>query len=257
MEPKHRGWSAEHASAFAEPSAAVAYRHRPDYPVETIELLAELARGAAVLDAGCGPGSLSRPLAPLVDRVDAVDVSGPMIAEGRAASGGDARNLRWLEGRVEDVSLGPPYALVVAGDSVHWFDWEVALPRLRDALAPAGLFAVVQRGWDAPGDVHERLGPIYARHGSANFAPLDPVHELERRGLFTRLGSHCVRYAYRPTTAELLAYHHSMSGFVIERLADPDAFDRELLEVLETLPSAADGRLDLSAKATVVWGRLY
>ena len=41
-----------------------------------------------VLDAGCGPGDLARPLAPLVGRVDAVDLSPRMIAEGRSREGG-------------------------------------------------------------------------------------------------------------------------------------------------------------------------
>jgi len=35
-----------------------------------------------------------------------------MLAAGKLAQGGDAANLRWIIGRVEDVPLDPPYALI-------------------------------------------------------------------------------------------------------------------------------------------------
>lgn len=57
-----------------------------------------------------------------MERVDAVDPSAEMIAVGRAAPGGDAANLRWIEARLEDVALDPRYGLATAGASFHWMD---------------------------------------------------------------------------------------------------------------------------------------
>jgi 2-polyprenyl-3-methyl-5-hydroxy-6-metoxy-1,4-benzoquinol methylase len=113
------------ARAFQDRSVAAAYRLRPPYPPETFEVLAGLlADGPRVaLDVGCGDGAIARPLAPLVDRVDAVDASAAMIEAGKGLPGGGHPRLRWIIGRAEDAPLRPPYALVTAGSSLHWMDW--------------------------------------------------------------------------------------------------------------------------------------
>ena len=117
------------------------------YPEETIAKLAELAQGGAVLDAGCGTGELARRLAPLVERVDAVDVSAAMLAEGRTLPGADAANLRWVHGSIEDAPLD---AAVRAGRRRRQRSLvrlAVALPRFRDVLGDEGLLAIVHRDW--------------------------------------------------------------------------------------------------------------
>jgi hypothetical protein len=86
--------------------------------------------------------------------------------------------------------------------------------------------------------------------------PLDPVEEPERRGLFERLGRQVTtREPWRPTLAELIGCHHSMSGFVIERMTDPEGFDRELAEAARDLAAGDDGRLLLGVAAGLTWGR--
>jgi SAM-dependent methyltransferase len=138
-EPKPAGWGAAYAAVFGHDDVVAAYRLRPPYPEETIQALAALAKGGAVLDAGCGTGELARRLAPLAERVDAVDVSAAMLAEGRTLPSGDAANLRWVHGSIEEALLEPPCALAVAGDCSHWFDWPSAMPRLREVLADHGV----------------------------------------------------------------------------------------------------------------------
>jgi hypothetical protein len=78
---------------FNEQSVVAAYAHRPPIPAPVFDvLLGLLADGpGAVLDAGCGTGAVARRLAPHVARVDAVDVSRPMIDAGRRLPGGDHR----------------------------------------------------------------------------------------------------------------------------------------------------------------------
>lgn len=59
---------------------------------------------------------------------------------------------------------------------------------------------------------------------------------------------------WTPTRDELLACHHSQNGFVIERMRDPDRFDRELTVVVDELASPVNGGYRMQVSATVVWG---
>ncbi len=264
MEPKPRGWARAYAEWFNDRSVVENYRHRPAYPPELFAFLAALAGSSGtVLDAGCGPGDLARPLAPLVRSVDAVDLSPRMIAEGRGREGGRAANLAWLTGAIEEVELRGPYDVVLAGDSVHWFDWPVAMPRLRDELAPGGHLAVVVRRWFESAAIWERLLPIYGRFGAnPDFRPLDPIVELENRGLFARQGEHATdRSAWRPTIDEIVGCLHSQNGFDRERMGAVAVarFDTEIEKAFQSLVGEGvviedDGRFELEMRAVVVWG---
>ena len=151
-----------------------------------------------------------------------------------------------------------------AGDSVHWFDWPVALPRLAKLLAPDGRLAVVSRNWFQAPELRSRLGPIYGRFGAnRDFRPLDSVAELERRGVFARDGDHTTApTSWRPTLDEILRCHHSQNGFDVERMSADDvaAFDDQVEGVMRALVregalAERDGRFELEMTATVVWGR--
>jgi SAM-dependent methyltransferase len=256
MEAKPKGWASEYAAWFDESSLVERYHLRPPYPPETFELLASLALGSprVVLDAGCGPGDLARGLAPHVDRVDAVDRSAAMIARAQALP--DER-IRWIHAAIEEAALEPPYALIVAGDSIHWFDWRAAFRRFRDVLAPTGWLAVVFRDWLREPQLREQLGPIYSRHGAnPDFASLDPVKELERRGLFETVASHTTGpVPWTPTPEELIGCHHSQNGFLLEKMHSPARFDQEVMAAVEELVPSRDGRLQLDVAATITWGR--
>jgi SAM-dependent methyltransferase len=259
MQPKPKGWSAEYAAWFDEASVASRYHLRPPYPAETFSVLASLAASSprAVLDAGCGTGDLARGLAPLVERVDAVDSSQAMLAAALTLPGADAPNLHWVHAPIETAPLVAPYALVVAGDSVHWFEWERAMRLFVDALSPGGVLALVTREWLSDPALTAQLVEVYARHGAnPDFAPLSPVEELERRGLFERRGEHRTESVpWAPTLDELIGCHHSQNGFVIERMRDAAAFDRELTAALDEAAPARDGRFQLDVSTTIVWGR--
>src|SRR5262249_33085794 len=133
---------AQVAAEFDHPDVVAAYRYRPEPPAQTFDILEGLITDEprVVLDIGCGTGFLARPLAHRVDRLDAIALSPTMIEEGKRLPGGDDPRLRWVVGRIEEVPLDPPYALVTAGDALPWLDWDVLLPRLADVLTPSGLF---------------------------------------------------------------------------------------------------------------------
>jgi SAM-dependent methyltransferase len=269
--PKPSHWSGDYGAWFKDPQVVAAYHRRPPYPAEVIETLVGLGgrpapapAGCAILDVGAGTGDLARRLAPLVDRVDAVDFSAGMIAEGRRLPGGDHPHLRWIEAAVEEAPLTPPYALVTAGESLHWMAWEVVCPRFARALAPGGMLALVDRSWGGPPALNDRLRTIYARRSPVrDYRPADLIEELERRGLFARMGARrCAPEPWRPTIDEYVECHYSQRGFSRTHMGPVTtaAFDAEVREVLadavrEGLIEQREGRLGLSVGATVVWGR--
>lgn len=124
MRPKPDHLGPEYGAPFADAQVVTTYRHRPPYPDGVFAILTSLIvdEPRAVLDAGAGRGEIARALARRVARVDAVEPAAGMIAQGRLSPGGDQPNLTWVEGFAEDAPLHPPYALIVAAQSLHWMD---------------------------------------------------------------------------------------------------------------------------------------
>jgi len=257
------GRNTGNAQVFMTEDMARRYRYRPPHPAAVGDVLLSLLGGAdgPVLDVGCGIGDLARRLAPEVTRVDAVDVSAAMIAEGRRQEHGDHPNLRWINARIEEAELDGPYALAAAGDSLDWTDLPVALPRLHDALTPDGVLAIVQRTWGT-GTEEER--DIFRRYSTIrDYQPYDLVPELVSRNLFKPQNHLWMTATWRPTIEEYVESRHAQAGFSREAMpaADEEGFDRDLTALLTRLltegrvPPATGGRLRLEVTAVVAWGR--
>lgn len=266
MRPKPQHLAPEYGAQFRDRSVAEAYPHRPPYPAATFDVLAGLLGDGsrAVLDVGCGTGDIARRLAPLVGRVDAVDASAAMIAQGRRQAGGAAPNLRWIAGMVEEAALAPPYGLITAGESLHWFDWEVVFPRFAAALDPRGFLALIGRNWEGARAIGERVLPIIQRHSTnRDFRPYNLLDELATRGLFVQCGTRRVGpEPWMPTIDEYIECRHSQNGLSRERMGGEVAakFDVELRAALlalcdEGVIAMHDGRLALAVEATITWGR--
>lgn len=257
MLPKPAHLGDAYAAQFSDPSVVAAYPHRPPYPPATFPILAGLIGTAprTVLDIGCGTGDIARHLAPLVDRVDAVDISAPMIDLGKRLSGGDDPRLRWILGRAETATIDPPYALVTAGESLHWMQWDVLLPRLRWLLVPDGVLAIVGRSSVAE-PWRDALPAFFARFSTnRDFQPYDLVDELVTRRLFTPRGeAETEPVAVRQSVATYVETLHSRNGFSRDRMAPEQAAacDRELTEIVT--PFAVDGHLILATTARITWG---
>lgn len=265
MRAKPSNLRPEYGAWFQDQQIVDAYHHRPPYPGDAIEQLASLADHGprTVLDLGCGIGDLARRLAPEVARVDAIDASAAMVARGRDLPGGDHPNLHWQHGVAEDAVLHPPYALATAGESLHWMDWDVVLPRLARALSPDGALAIVTREWGGPPALRARIGQLFARYSPVrDFRPYDVVVELESRGLFTRSGErHCGPSSWRPTVEEYIEGRHSQAGGSRTHMGDADAeaFDQDLRSLLHELVRSGEirmvgDRLDLTVEARLTWG---
>jgi SAM-dependent methyltransferase len=114
---------------------------RVAYPRALADLLAVelgLDGSGRLLDVGCGPGSLTLLLAPLVAEATGIDADPDMIAEaeGRAVRAG-VRNVRWQVLRAEELPAGlGQFRLVTFAQSFHWMD------RSRVAAAVHGMVEV-------------------------------------------------------------------------------------------------------------------
>ncbi|HEX8917767.1 MAG TPA: class I SAM-dependent methyltransferase [Chloroflexota bacterium] len=252
----------EMAATFEDREVAASYRHRPAYPVQTFDVLAGLIvdEPRAVLDLGCGTGFVARPLAPLVDRVDAVDPSSAMIEEGKQLPGGDNPRLSWIVGRAEDISLQPPYGLVTAGDSLHWMDWDVLLPRLAGVISPHGSLAILSvDGTIKTGDESLQRGIVDLIRRYSTYKEWRPdfdlVAELTRRGLFRERGrTETEAVPFRQSAGEYVESFHARASLSWERM-DPEslaAFDTALLRLVL---DHVGGVIELTVRATIVWGR--
>ena len=251
-------FTAENAARFAHQSVVRAYVHRPPYPAETFAILAGLMAGEtrAILDVGCGPGKIARSMTAFADRVDAVDPSAAMLALGQMLPGGDDPHIQWLQGHTEDIALTAPYALITAGESLHWMEWEIVLPRFADALLPGGVLAIVHQPrppypwWDA-------LAPLIPQYSTyARYETFDLIAFLEEQGLFTKRGEReTTPMPFAQSVENFVAYHHSMSSFDHEVMTPTAsaAFDDAIRAVVSPYASN-NGMLAFPITAKVVWG---
>ncbi len=253
---KPQQFAPDNAEAFKDHSVVVAYHARPPYPVEVFDILTGLIRSVPprVLDIGCGTGNIARYLVARVEQLDAVDFSPHMIAHGRRLPHGDDPRLRWLCGRVEDVELEPPYALVIAAESLHWMDWEIVMPRLHEVLLPGGYLAIVeQRTVPDPWSTLKEIIPHYRTDGG--YQPYNMLTELERHGLFQQVGEkQTTPMPFVQSLDDYIESYHSRSGFSRERMGreQADAFDTAARSIL--LRSHRDGIIPLKLVGSIVWG---
>ncbi len=255
--PKPKGLQVEYAAQFKDPAVAAAYHYRPEYPEALFPMLADLVVGKprAVLDVGCGTGFVARPLVSLVDRVDGVDFSAPMLEIARSLPNGDHPNIRWIHGPIEEAELDPPYGLITAGASLHWMEWSLVMPRFRRLLVPGGVIGLV--GGTSMGDAPwwQELLPLLQQYSTnRDFQPYDTVDELTGRGLFAVSGQ--ARTAPVPISQSVAGYvesFHARNGFSRDRM-QPEmaaAFDAAA-EILT--PYAVEGKLQWQYQGTLAWG---
>ncbi len=249
----------ELAAAFTDPAVAAAYPSRPPYPAEVFEVLDRLITGVPrnVLDIGAGEGALARPLAARVDRVDAIDVSAAMLEVGARQPGGAQPNLRWILGAAETAALDGPYALVTAGASLHWMDWQATLARLTAAMTDDAFLAIVDHGYHAV-PWQDQLVAVIQRHSrSPGYDPsFSLAAELSARGLLRVAGSAATGpERFRQPVAAYIEQFHSTASLARRWMpaAESAAFDRAVAELVAL--HAADGSLEMSVVATLSWGR--
>src|SRR3954470_21797547 len=134
-------------------SAAFYPTGRLPYPPLLVDALREelgLDGTGRLLDVGCGPGSLTLLLAPLVAEAVGVDADADMLREAAgAAMTARITNVSWHHLRAESLSteLGT-FRLVNFAQSFHWMDRALVAHRVRDLLEPGGAWVHVSAATD-------------------------------------------------------------------------------------------------------------
>jgi SAM-dependent methyltransferase len=248
------------AATFTHPGVADAYQHRPPYPPEVFAILDRLItdRPRTVLDLGAGEGALARPLAGLVDHVDALDISAAMIRAGRRRPGGSHPNLRWIVGSAETAAAGGPYALITAGASLHWMSWPRTLPRLAAAMTGHAYLAIAEHGYHNLPWRTELAGIIgrYSRHPGYD-PEFSLVGALCESGLFETAGRAVVTPdPFRQSVASYVEHFHSTASLARELMPAEESagFDHAVAELVR--PYAADGILEMNVVTQLDWGRI-
>lgn len=249
--------SRHNAAAFQLEDVVEQYHLRTPYPSSLAPFLRDLAVPPkdSVLELGCGTGEIARALAPLVERIDAVDISALMIDRARTMPGGSDTAIRWITAEAERAPLQGPYTLAVAGDALHWMDWETTLPRVGDSLAPAAVLAIVH-AVIPPVPWSEAMKDLFSRYSViTNSVPHDLIEELESRGLFKRVDKATLGpERFVRTTDEYIDALHATAGLPRQRMGreQASAFDNDARALVSRY--SPGNRLELEASAEVVWG---
>ena len=187
-------------------AGAAAYYDRgrlPDAPglADAFEEALGLDGRGRLLDVGCGPGTITFPLAALFQEVVGLDADPEMIREaGRLASERGVLNARWVQARAEELpaDLGT-FDVVTFAASFHWMDRPLVAGIVRGMLEPAGAVVHVDnRHQDGlalddalPGPPVERIAELRraylgedrrAGHGIRNSSPGDEAAVFRAAG---------------------------------------------------------------------------
>lgn len=152
-----------------EGAAPYYVRYRPPYPDALIkDVVTEFSLDGTgrLLDLGCGPGTLTLPLAQHFAETVALDPDEGMVAEAKRQPG--AERIRWLVARAEDISpeLGR-FRVVSCGSSFHWMDRDLVLNKVAALLETEGGLALVGGAsgwWDGAEDWQRVLTDVIRRY---------------------------------------------------------------------------------------------
>jgi ubiquinone/menaquinone biosynthesis C-methylase UbiE len=230
-------------------------RYRLGYPESLIARVASeavLKRDDAVLDLGCGPGTLSVPFARLGMAVLAVDPEPDMLAAAAGAAREAAVSVELRRGSSFDLPPDAgPFRLVTMGRSFHWMDRGATLEALDRLVVAGGAIALfddehprtVENAW------RRTLEEVGRRYGRS-----EEPHILERKsGTYRTHESHLLDSAFNDlvrvgaivrrtlTIDEVVGLAYSLSTSAPQKLGERrSAFETDLRAALAAL--SPDGR---------------
>ena len=167
------------------------------------------------------------------------------------------KNIRWVCKSAEDFDYEERYGLIVASGSLHWMDWYIVLPKMRQSLLENAQLAIVT-GCQVHGanPWWKKLSEIIPRYSTnQDFEWYDLVEELESRSLFRVVGRHkTATSSYQIPIRDYVEMIHSQNGFSRERMSAESAaaFDSEVTAAVT--PYASRTVLTLELASTVTWG---
>jgi len=258
VQPKPAHLAPHHAQQFEDREVARHYHTRPPYPAEVFHLLSGLLPGQhrAVLELGCGTGELTLGLCPFVDHIDAIDPSAAMLEVARARPRANDPRIAWFESRAESFDCPRRYSLIVAADSLHWMDWAELFPRLRTALEPHAVLALVAgRALDRPA-WDSGLRELIRRYSTnRDYVDYDLIDELCARGLFQVAGRRVTEpIPFAQALDDYVESFHTRNGFLRGRMTERQALEFDAAVRYQVLAHQPSGTVEGTTTARVVWG---
>lgn len=237
-EAQREQWNAVSGPKWLRHEAAQEAHLRPI--ADLLLATAAAAAGEAVLEIGCGAGTLLAPLSARVGptgRVTGIDISATMLEVARSRA---PHTVRLIEADAQTATLPGPFDLMVSRFGVMFFaDPRAAFANLRAALAPAGRLCLVCWGpladnphWADPLAIAERvLGPAAPRvpHAPGPMAFADParLRAILAAGGFGRVDLATVRVplavASAADAADLAVNLGPAGALISERKPEPAA----------------------------------
>lgn len=244
---------ARRAASFGGQAAAYA-AERPDYPDAAVRWFLEPVadrRPLRVLDLGAGTGKLTAGLLRRTDEVVAVEPDTDMLAELRRRMPG----VRALAGTAERLPFGDASVdAVVAGQAIHWFDLDRALPEIARVLTPGGVFGGL---WNIDDDrVPWVAGLKRTARNTVSFKRWDPDSAFDAGPHFERSEVEHFPHSHRRTAESMAATIGTHSHVLILDEAERTALMSQLLEYLRATPETASGEFDLPIVTATVRARL-
>jgi SAM-dependent methyltransferase len=267
-----------HGSSFGAAAAAYA-EYRPDYAEAAVrwalEPVSERAPDSAspggrpsplrVLDLGAGTGKLTATLLRLGAGVTAVEPDPAMLAELRRNPVFSPKptlgSVTALPGSAEDIPLSDASVdAVLAGQAMHWFDLDRAIPEIARVLTPGGVLAGLWNVDDDRIDWVANLAQI--SKGKSNVTLVrwrDRIGQARERrlaaagsGLFETPEAGEFENAQRRTADSLLATIATHSNFLVMEEPDRARLLAEVRDFLHTRPETATGEFVLPMVTAVL-----
>ncbi|HET7017356.1 MAG TPA: class I SAM-dependent methyltransferase [Streptosporangiaceae bacterium] len=261
---------ARRAASFG--AAATDYAtHRPDYPLDAIgwamaPALASIERAHKgrrkappprpidVLDLGAGTGKLTAQLAEFETsagkpQVVAVEPDPQMLGELRRR----LPSVRALAGKAEEIPLPDGSVdFVIAGQAIHWFNLDLAIPEIARILRPGGVLAGLWNADDA------RVAWVSGLHEASGRRTVVPIGGAERddEDMNDWLGSAGKRLFWPPedeefthshvrTAESMIATLRTHSAFLIMGEEEREAALANVRQYLDSTPETSSGEFSL------------
>jgi len=179
-----------------------------------------------------------------------------MIDRARQLPGGNATNVKWIVGRVEDVPLSQAFSLALAAESFHWFDWDVLCPLLGRRVN-SSLLVLIER-CEVGSPWSSELRPLLARFSTnRDFRPYDLVHELVARSCYFVHGRRTFGPdVVRQSVDDYITSIHSRNGFSRDRMTPEAALQFDQAVRACVVAHAKDDFLEVQAETRAVWGQV-
>jgi SAM-dependent methyltransferase len=251
-----------HGASFGTAAAAYA-EHRPDYAEAAIRWALEPVAAREplrVLDLGAGTGKLTASLVGLGASVTAVEPDPAMLAELRRS----LASVTALPGSAEQIPL-PDASVdaVLAGQAMHWFDLDRAIPEIARVLTGGGVLAGLWNVDDDEVGWVQELAQI--SKGKANVTRQRWRERIGRArqerlaaagsGLFETPEIGEFAHGQRRTADSLVATIATHSNFLVLEPDDRTPLLDQVRDFLHTQPETATGEFVLPMVTAVLRAR--